>query len=174
MSNCKKKNCGCLDIGLITPTSCVHDTISCPNPDPCPETFSDECVVHTGDPIVELGINTGDRLDDILQLIALWYTNPTCVQPGAGCTSPIGLNSIAITTTTIKVGWNATSTATAYQIEYREISAMSWAINPTVTTTFDTIGGLLPGTSYYIRVKPTCALPNSCYSVTILVTTKSL
>jgi len=173
MSTCKTKPCGCLDVGLTTPTPCEHDTVSCPDPDPCPETFSDDCVVHTGDPIVELGINTGDRLSNILQLIALWYTNPSCVQPGVACSSPLGLHSIAITTTTVKVGWNPTTTATAYEVEYREINTLSWTVNPQVTTTVDTIGGLLPNASYYIRVKPVCALPSLCYSVTILVKTKN-
>ena len=173
MSNCKTKACGCLDTGLTTPTPCEHDTVLCPDPDPCPETFSDDCVIHTGDEIVELGILPGDRLSSILQLITLWYTNPGCVQPGADCSSPLGVHSIAISPTTIKVGWSPTSTALGYEVEYREISAMSWTINPQVTTTVDTIAGLLPATSYYIRIKPVCALPSMCYSVTIRVTTKN-
>lgn len=171
---CKIKKCGCTDTGLTTPTPCEHDTVSCPDPDPCPETFSDECVVHTGDEIVELGILQGDRLDDILQLLALWYTNPSCVQPGVGCSSPLGLHSIGITTTTIKLGWNPTTTALGYEVEYREVTNLSWTVNPQVLTTVDTIGGLLPATSYYIRVKPVCLLPSLCYSVTIRVTTKTL
>jgi hypothetical protein len=75
MSNCKTKKCGCLDTGLTTPTPCVHDTIECPNPDPCSETFSDCCVVHDGDGIADLNIQTGDRLCDILQKISLAISN---------------------------------------------------------------------------------------------------
>lgn len=177
MSNCKKKACGCIDTGLTTPTPCEHDTINCPSPEPCPETFSDECVIHTGDEIVELGIRTGDRLSDILQLIALYFTNPTCADPNSACSSPLGVHSITVTTGTISVGWNPTANALGYEVEYREVSAMSWTINPQVpqsATPVDIIGGLAPGTSYYIRVRPVCVLPSACYSVTILVTTKTL
>ena len=77
MSNCKTKKCGCLDTGLTTPTPCEHDTVLCPNPDPCPETFSDCCVVHDGDGIAELNIQTGDRVCDIWQKIALAISNVT-------------------------------------------------------------------------------------------------
>lgn len=71
MSKCKTKKCGCLDTGLTTPTPCAHDTPECPNPDPCSETFSDCCIVHNGDGIAELNIQTGDRVCDIWQKIAL-------------------------------------------------------------------------------------------------------
>lgn len=85
MANCKKKKCGCLDTGLTTPTPCAHDTLECPLPDPCPETFSDCCVVHDGDGIAEFNIQTGDRLCDILQKIALAYS------PGAPGTSIVDI-----------------------------------------------------------------------------------
>lgn len=81
MANCKKKKCGCLDTGLTTPTPCAHDTLECPLPDPCPETFSDCCIVHDGDGIAEFNIQTGDRLCDILQKIALAYSPGA---PGVG------------------------------------------------------------------------------------------
>lgn len=71
MKSCKTKKCGCIDTGLTTPTPCAHDTIECPVPDPCAETFSDCCVVHNGDGIAELNIQTGDRICDIWQKIAL-------------------------------------------------------------------------------------------------------
>jgi hypothetical protein len=75
MSNCKTKKCGCLDTGLTTQPPCEHDTPACPNPDPCSETFSDCCVVHDGDGIADLNIQTGDRLCDILQKISLAISN---------------------------------------------------------------------------------------------------
>lgn len=71
MAHCKTKKCGCIDTGLITQPPCAHDTPACPNPDPCPETISDCCVVHNGDGIAELNIQTGDRVCDIWQKIAL-------------------------------------------------------------------------------------------------------
>lgn len=162
----------------MTPTPCEHDTPTCPIPDPCPETFSDCCVVHTGDTIVDIDINQGERLCEILQKLALLITNPACVSTGSACVPPVGLQSLNITTSTIKIGWNSSSTAVnGYEVEYREITAPSWLINPAVPqsgTPTDIIGGLLPDTSYYIRVKPLCAVVSGCYSVTILVKTKSV
>lgn len=81
MSHCKTKKCGCLDTGLTTQPPCEHDTPVCPNPDPCPETFSDCCVVHDGDGIADLNIQTGDRVCDIWQKIALAIT---AIQGGGG------------------------------------------------------------------------------------------
>jgi hypothetical protein len=75
MSRCKTKKCGCIDTGLVTQPPCIHDTPECPNPDPCSETFSDCCVVHDGDGIADLNIQTGDRLCDILQKISLAISN---------------------------------------------------------------------------------------------------
>jgi len=83
MSTCKTKKCGCLDTGLTTQPPCIHDTPECPNPDPCSETFSDCCVVHDGDGIADLNIQTGDRLCDILQKISLAISN---VSGGSGVT----------------------------------------------------------------------------------------
>lgn len=170
--SCKKKPCGCEDKGLTTPTPCVHDTFECPTPDPCSETFSDCCVVHNGDGIVDLGINQYDRMCDILQLLTLWITNPGCANPSSICRSVLGVHSIAVTPTTIKIGWTITGSPSAFQTEYKLSSAMSWTLNTAVgaTATTDTIGGLTPGGVYYIRVRSTC-INGSCYSVTIQVTT---
>lgn len=90
------------------------------------------------------------------------------------CKAVLGLHSTAITTSTIALAWLTEVSATQYDVEYKLATATSWLINPTVlqsTLPTDTIGGLLPNKSYHIRVKSTC--PNgTCYSVTILVTTK--
>lgn len=81
MSNCKTKKCGCLDVGLTTPSPCPHDQYECPNPEPCAETFSDCCIIHDGDGIADLNIQTGDRVCDIWQKIALAIT---AIQGGGG------------------------------------------------------------------------------------------
>jgi hypothetical protein len=170
--NCKKKNCGCLDTGLTTPSPCPHDIYQCPDPDPCPETFSDQCVVHTGDGFPELGINQGDRLSAILQLITLWITNPACADPNALCRSVLNVHSITITPNTIKLGWTNAGAPLSLQVEYKLASGLSWLLNPALApiSNADTIGGLLADTWYDIRVNAICAV-GQCYSVTILVKT---
>jgi len=73
--------CGCEDEHLTTPPPCETGTEECPSPDPCPETFCAGCVVYCGDSIVDLGINQGDRMDVIMQRLALFLTNPSCITP---------------------------------------------------------------------------------------------
>jgi hypothetical protein len=146
-------------------------------PDPCPETFSDECIVHTGDTIVDLNIKKGDRWDDILQKLTLLLTgNSACILPSAVCQSPVGLASTAITTSTIKLQWLPTPNATNYVVEFKTAAALSWSVNPTVLQSAypaDTIGSLLANTEYYIRVRAVCGInPITCPSVTISVKTK--
>lgn len=171
--SCKTKKCGCEDQGLTTPTPCIHDTFECPNPDPCPETFSACCTIYNRDTIVDIDLRSGDNLCKVVQLFTLWLTNPLCVDPNATCKSVINFYSMAITSTTIKVGWQPNGTPTTYQVEYKEASAVSWtSMVPVSNTTFtDTIGILTPNTSYHIRLRSTCP-SGSCYSVTIEVKTK--
>lgn len=174
-NNCKNKlPCSvCGDTPYSTPSSCTSGTTDCPNPDPCAETFSDACIVHTGDEIVDTGIATGDRLDVILQRLSLFVTNPGCITPGSTCLSVLGLKSTYITSNTIKLSWLPSSTATGYTVEYKPSSSSSWTLNPSIglpDSPTDSIGGLTSGTDYDIRVSSTCS-SGSCYSVTIKVTT---
>lgn len=171
--SCKTKKCGCEDKGLNTPTPCIHDTFECPNPDPCPETFSADCVIYTKDTIVDTGILNGSSLSNNLQIISLWLTNPLCMDPNAACKSVPYLYSTTITPTTIKVGWTPNGVPVNYQVEYKLATSPTWTLNPLIPNTqfTDTIGGLTPDTNYHIRVNSLCSGIN-CYSVTILVKTK--
>jgi hypothetical protein len=174
---CKTKKCGCEDQGLHTPTPCIHDTFECPNPDPCPETFSACCTIFDKDTIVDVGFNKGDSLCVILQKIALFLTNPTCANPNSTCKSALGLGSMITSPTTIKVGWSPNGTPTSYQVEYKKATDVTWSANPVLPNTSftDVIGGLAPNTTYYIRVNSICAsgpVDSQCYSVTISVLTK--
>lgn len=170
---CKNKPCGCEDQALTTNTPCAQDTPECPNPDPCAETFSDCCIVHANDTIVDLDIKQGDRLCDILQKITLMFTNPGCITPGSPCLSVLGLVSTLITSNTVKVKWLPSSTATSYIVEYKPSTSFTWTLNPPVPLSgnpVDTIGGLTPNTDYDIRVAAICP-SGTCYSVTIKVKT---
>jgi len=171
-NNCKKKPCGCEDKGLTTPTSCEHDTLACPNPEPCSETFSDDCVIHTGPSIVDLGIMEGDSLSEILQVLVLNITNPVCSDINAVCRSPLFVQAPIISPTTAKITWILAGTPTSFNVEYKEATASSWYQNPAVanTVTSDVIGGLTPDTYYHVRVKASCT--SVCYSVIILIKTK--
>jgi len=104
--NCKHKvPCGCDDVGLTTPTACTTGTPECPTPDPCPETFCAGCVVYCGDSILDVGIDKGDRLDVIIQMMTLLFTNPNCILP---------VFTGAITGLTITTAGNGYTLSTAF------------------------------------------------------------
>lgn len=168
-SKCKNKPCGCEDHGLTTPPVCAQDTFDCPAPEPCSETFSDCCVIHINDTIVDINLQKGDRLCDILQRLTLLITNPGCILPGSTCLSVLGLQSTTITTTTIAIAWQPSTTAINYLVEYKLSSAVTWTALPAIVPVANptaVIGGLTPGETYDIRVASICAA-GSCYSVTI-------
>jgi hypothetical protein len=99
-SNCKHTvPCGCEDTPLTSGTPCASGTPECPTPDPCPETFCAGCVVYCGDSIADIGIDQGDRMDVILQRLALFLTNP-------GCITPVNTGAVTlITVTTVGLGY---------------------------------------------------------------------
>jgi hypothetical protein len=176
MSNCKKcktNDCGC-EKGLTTATPCEHNTPVCPNPDPCSETFSSNCVIYDKDTIVDIGVVKGDSMSNILQLIALHLTNPTCIGTGASCSSVIGLQSTSKTSISVSLGWTIYgSNPTNFQVEYKQASSGTWLLAPLLvgTATSHTVAGLTSNTDYHFRVASICQGPSTCYSVTILVKT---
>jgi hypothetical protein len=99
-------------------------------------------------------------------------TNPDCVIPGAECGSAIGFKSTTITSTTLGLFWGAVTGATGYVVEHRVPTTPTWTTLPSVTVNTATISSLLPNTDYYVRVKTVCESVSTCYSVTLLLTTK--
>lgn len=179
MDNCTtckkcKKDCGCVK-GFTTAIVCENTLPECPNPDPCSETFNAACIVYMGDEIVDLNIKQGDRLDIILQKLVLVATNPGCGLPNTGCNSVIGLATTSVSSSIIRLKWLVASGALNYSVEYREVTSLTWLLNPALgpTATTDYISSLLPRTEYYIRVNTICTTGN-CYSLTIKVKTKSI
>lgn len=170
--------CGCGDTPLTSKPSCGNSP--CPEPDLCPETFCDGCVVHCGDTIVGLGIEQGMRLDVILQQLALNILMPSCAQSGNPCNAPLGLASSNVMSTTMDVSWLPITTAVQqYEVEYKLASSASWSLNGPIvpvggeTLFTDSIIGLIPDTEYHVRVLAVCSNTEACYSVTILVKTKN-
>lgn len=72
------KPCGCEDKPLTTPPPCQNDTPSCPEPDNCSETFSQECIVWTNEDLECNGTliaTSGDRMDVVLQRLVTLICN---------------------------------------------------------------------------------------------------
>ena len=172
MNKCKTKPCGCKDVGLKTPTPCNCNTDECPTPEYCSELFSDNCILHTNDSIVDLNIKQGERSSSILQKLILGITNPTCVIPGSPCASALNFKSNGVTSSSIKLIWQAVSDSSSYVVQYKTLAAVLWTSNPSVTGLTDTIQGLTPYTQYHVRVNTVCGVTKKCFSVTLLITTK--
>lgn len=170
--NCRTKPCGCNDVALTTKSPCGHP--DCPDPEQCAETFSGECIVYTGDTIVDANIQYGDRFNEIVQKLVLMITNPTCIEPGSLCQSAIGLMSTSITSTAVNIKWTAVTGAVSYSVEYKTAASLTWTviagISP-VAYPSQAIINLTPNTDYQIRVSTICE-SGSCYSLTIQVKTK--
>jgi len=174
MINCNCNNpkpCGCNDTYIKTTSPC--DIPVCPSPSPCSETFSTDCAIYTGDNIVDLDIQYGDPMSNVIQKFALLITNPGCAFPTSPCQSVVGFNSSSVSSTAVKLVWMQAINATNYQVEFRKKTATVWTQNPAVTTLYDTIGNLTPDTEYYIRVNSICS-GGVCTSLTISITTKKV
>jgi hypothetical protein len=175
-NTCKNKNCGCKDTGLTTPAPCSCNVVTCPPPDSCPETFNDCCVIHTGDPIVNMGIETGDPLCVIIQKLVIFTAiGEKCIDGSDLCKSVVNFQTTNIGTTTVSLYWNpivATPAVVTYQVEYSTDNA-TWT--PLIFSTNSvTLTGLTANTKYYVKVTTGCDGEYKCESVTISFTTNSL
>jgi hypothetical protein len=91
--------CSCGDVGYTTPlpAPCEIGTEACPNPDPCGETFCAECIPYCGDTSVDLGGRRIIKKDVVVQMMALFLTNPGCIIPDtSGAITNIFVNTAGI------------------------------------------------------------------------------
>lgn len=166
-----KTSCGCGNDVIKTSPTCDTPP-NCFNPDTCSETFSTDCAVYTGDTIANIGLVKGMRLSEAIQLLISVIVFPGCTYPTSPCLAVIGLKSTTITQTSATFTWNAVVGALNYHIEYRQPSSPTWIVGVNTPNLFDSIGGLTPNTDYYVRVSTNCGA-SSCYSLTLLITTKT-
>lgn len=166
-----KTSCGCGNDVIATSPTCDSPP-NCFNPDTCSETFSTDCAVYTGDTIANIGLVKGMRLSEAIQLLVSVIVFPGCAYPTSPCLAVIGLKSTTITQTSATFAWNPVAGAINYHIEYRQPSSPTWIVGANTTNIFDSIGGLLPNTEYFVRVSTNCGAA-FCYSLTLLITTKT-
>ncbi len=101
---------------------------------------------------------------------------PGCLTMDDVCGSPLNFKSTEITPYTIKLTWAQLVFPIEYFVEYKVVGIVPWTLRPSVPNgpnPTDTIGGLLPNTTYYVRVTSVCA-GGTCTSVTLVITTKPI
>jgi Fibronectin type III domain len=172
--------CGCNDTVLHLPPNC--NPPACPNPEPCPETFSDCCIIHNGDSFTWLldepttvappfFILQGERLCDTWQRFLAYYN---CGEDPA--TVPYGLKSTSITASTITVAWTpVTAPVVSYIVKIAPVATEIFTVAGTVTPSTSpslTITGLTANTSYYVKVIANNPPDKRCESVSLILTTK--
>lgn len=191
MTTCKKckcdsKYCGCADKAHPVAPPCTQGTADCPDPETCAETFSAECIVYTGDDIPQFGIKKGDRVDDIIQRIALWFLNNSCINPYTSfpstpntCLSVTGFRTNVIGSTFVELVWTQVGTAgVTYTVAY-STDATTWiGISPALpqsptTNNYFSVGNLTANTTYYFKIITNCLPSGSCDSLIIKVKTLS-
>jgi hypothetical protein len=179
--NCKKTPCGC-EQGIPSAPFCGAPT--CPNPEPCAETWSDCCVIHNGDSFAwvpdepniasfPFSILKGERMCDTWQRFLAYYNcgdDPNTV--------PYGLKSTNITSTSLTIVWTPVTavTVTVYEVYIAPVSTgifVSAGTTPPSTTPTFTATGLTPNTSYYIKVIAGNPPDKRCSSVSLILTTLS-
>lgn len=184
--NCNKCNpnkpCGCADSALHTPCSYTDCSVGSER---CEDIQCAECVSYCGTAfqVVEkqsgdiFKIDTGERLDMILQKLALMIVNGfgTCNADNVHH-APYNVYATNITKTTATILWNGESTLTTGISVYFDtvIAPSGWVlanttpVAPTVLTY--QLTGLAPSTQYKIKLVSNDG-STLCDSVEILITT---
>lgn len=169
------RSCGCKDGPLFTTPSCpCPPDPNCMVPNKCAEFTDSACVYYNDAGIVDLGIEPGTPLQEIIQKLAIILTNPGCAAPTSPCQSTFNVYPYQITNSLIAIAWAPSFTAVNYQVEYRDISTSAWTLLPLQAATSPLTAVLAPlssNTTYLIRVNTFCSAGN-CYSVTLKINTK--
>tara|TARA_Y100000590_G_C15578612_1_gene961436 strand:+ start:656 stop:1213 length:558 start_codon:yes stop_codon:yes gene_type:complete len=161
---CKSSPCGCNDHGLETP--CTYNDCEQPS-EPCEDIQCAECVSYCGpyfqitepgDPTdVLFSVSTGDRLEEILQKIALYLKQPDCAKPYDNhAVYHVQLSNI--TNDSVLVTWSGVSTTTTgFNVYWSEISGVWVQANIglplAASATQFNVTGLDPQTTYLFKVE---------------------
>lgn len=79
------------------------------------------------------------------------------------CDVPIGLTTSNLGTNLADLSWNAVGNAVSYDVNIRQVGALSWNNYQVTGNTFNA-SGLNPSTAYEWQVRSICSFGNSAYS----------
>lgn len=81
------------------------------------------------------------------------------------CNAPTGLTSTTISSSSVNLGWSATSGAVGYSLEYKLGSSSTWTtISGNLSTTSYALTNLFAATLYHWQIKTNCATGSSGFS----------
>ena len=196
-NNCNTNPCGCKDHGLTT--ACTYTNCSTGN-ERCDDVQCTECVSYCGtsfqirvpnanspnpDLVDVLKIETGDRVDEIIQKFALMIANGFGFNDATNSNSdnlnhaPYNVYAEAITSNSITVVWDGISNDTDYfDVLVDNAVANTGGVTPVLNgKTKFVVSNLNPNTEYIIKVRaveegvPNVSLGNSQDSVELIVST---
>ena len=167
-TNCNKLKCGCADHSLSTP--CVYSNCRASTSEQCEDIQCAECVSYCDETFsVEVGANTfmietGTRLNEILQNIALFIKDPACVG-----SAPSLIYIASITSNSVTVVWSGLPAGATVDVQFKTVASGGWATAATgvpAGTVSHEITLLTPATDYMFRV-----VNGLCESVEVYGTT---
>jgi len=117
----------------------------------------------------------GASSNEVTQVQNAWYAvGIGTAGGGGGCTTPTGLTSSAITSSSATVSWTAVTGATGYNLQYKTSASSTWTTVSSLTTTSYNLTGLAASTAYQFQVQTICSGgATSGYSTAATFTTLS-
>jgi uncharacterized delta-60 repeat protein len=82
---------------------------------------------------------------------------------GSECLFPSGINAVQVAANQAKIKWNASTGATGYNIQYKQVGTGNW-ISKSATATNVVLNNLQPSTTYKYQVATVCANSTSTFS----------
>jgi hypothetical protein len=159
-SNCNncKDECSCIPTGVTTPNYCLSDTPPCPEPAPCTETFDSQCVIYTGDGNDCLEIESGQTVEEIIDILAEKLEPFICLN----CTSAIipANNAVEVALNQI-LSWAPVLNAVNYDVYFSTNQNAVTNLLPSalvssnqILTNYDPSTLLIADTVYYWKIVP--------------------
>lgn len=87
------------------------------------------------------------------------------------CTEPINFSAKEITPTSVQLSWSMDCSAPKFSVRYRESGTLEWFTIKNIAATTYNFTGLLPNTTYEMKVESKCSGGDSEYSPSIFFTT---
>lgn len=180
----KSSPCACQDHGLVTPCSysdCIPDRKGS-HPEHCGEVYCTDCVSRCRNSIQApnaanqyIFANNGDKLDNIIQRMFLFATQPACYDTSI---SHLWHDPDLTTQSTVTLKWDSIpASVTTIDVQYSTMAG-AWVTDTAAASlntltyeyTVGNVAALAPNTTYKFRL---VSDGGACTSVELLVTTLS-